>query len=229
MVTREAAAPELALELREEGSPYEYELRLGPYRLVDGELRSPFGPVPGALVTALPLASGQPWTFPVQARTDVQGRFELRVPPGSQELLIRALPPGFALLQRRIALGGSEPIVLGTTAERGALRLELPEPIPDRENEVAQPQPVLLDSTGVPVRLGTFATWLSLQGLPYPVGGREVTLPSLLPGGYQLCWGGPGGILAPIRGEYDPTSCSSATVFEDVESSARLAPRRRSN
>lgn len=106
MVTREAAAPELALELREEGSPYEYELRLGPYRLVDGELRSPFGPVPGALVTALPLASGQPWTFPVQARTDVQGRFELRVPPGSQELLIRALPPGFALLQRRIALGG---------------------------------------------------------------------------------------------------------------------------
>ncbi|HYI10941.1 MAG TPA: carboxypeptidase-like regulatory domain-containing protein [Thermoanaerobaculia bacterium] len=91
--------------------------------MLRGRVLSQSGPVPGAVI--LPVPSGVDWTLVTHARTQADGSFMARLPPGAPAADVIVAAPGFPLEIHRVLLDGRA-IEVTVHQQGGALRLTVP-------------------------------------------------------------------------------------------------------
>lgn len=167
---------------------YAYESRpAGPVVLqleerepITGRVLSTRGPVPGALVSVLPPAAVG--GFGDSARTDLEGRFRVRLPKTLQRLHVTVLPPGHALKTFEIDLSYGRAIVLQVPSLGGDLRIEPPM---DQESFLAQHRGLRIEAEGIPLSTSALYRWATSHGGRF--GWAEISVPQLAAGHYRVC------------------------------------------
>ena len=161
----------------------------GPVNLVlrktkdfSGRIRSPQGPVAGAMVTVHSLRPAMGITDSV--RTGLDGRFSLKVPGKAETLGVVVSSPGGALKAFQVP-AISDPVVLQIPEGAGELEVILPVPM----KEAAEKGFILaLAQDGVPLSPSTLLRWAAGHGMSYFTS-SGVLAPRLAPGEYEACFG----------------------------------------
>jgi len=162
-----------------EGQTVSVQLTVRKERTMIGRVLSDSGPVPGAHVFVFPFTnSGRPATMRIpDARTDIEGRFELAVPGGSTSARVLIMAPGYALELTTVNQGTRLEIPLSRTS--GTLHL--------KGNESTDGSVGLVMIDGEAVSAFRLRTWARLnQGTVEPDG--SMTIPSMPPGSYAYCY-----------------------------------------
>lgn len=169
----------IQLTVAEELSPF-LRLTLREERPMAGRVVSASGPVAAARVIGYPLTgSGKPATMAVsQARTDAQGRFQLRVPYDTSRVRLLVLAPGHGLKVTGVSEG--EILQVELSREVGTLRLDIDED-EDRRGDFG-----VVVVQGEPIGLPRLITWARMNGSP-PTGDGTLTVPAMPPGRYAYC------------------------------------------
>lgn len=163
----------------EEAEPQYVELRLLRERTLRGVVRSRSGPVSGARILAVsdPRGAGVSRWFV----TDREGKFAVPITGSAIGVTVEVDAPGYAYRFFRIA-AGSDPLDILVEQNGGALTLEIP--LPDRE---AGLRPFFVHG-GSNVGIGEGGR-MAGQAVVRTGELLRLTLPSVEPGSYALCWG----------------------------------------
>jgi hypothetical protein len=153
------------------------------------------GPVAGAAVQVWS-GPGVPRGF---ARTDADGRFEVKLPPGTTEVGLTVGAPGHALKLIRLPASNEATIMLGTSGGTLVLDLQRPGSAPDGST------PYLLHDGAIEAA-GELAGWGRADA-----GGPSV-VEAIEPGVYALCLAGPGEVAALWRGALPADRCRTGSV-----------------
>ncbi len=164
------------------GAEGELHLVLTPSECLPFYVVSRDGPVAGAAVQVWS-PPGTPRYF---AHTDGEGRFEVKLPPGTTEVGLTVGAPGYALKLTRMKISKqSENSREGNTIELdesgGTLVVDLQPPGPSAE---APATPYLVHDGAIEA-LGTLADWGYEQ--PDPGAPGRMVLKSIEPGDYAMC------------------------------------------
>jgi hypothetical protein len=150
------------VEVPEEGETPEVELRLRRNRVVEGIVRGPSYPVPGAylLASARGVEGGPTAQLLLRATTDVQGKYALTVPADAEALDLVVLPPGFALTTLRMSLP-EQPALhredVHVHDAGGSLKLRVDEPLEGWDGFV-------VSRDGIDIGYPALLQWARLQG-----------------------------------------------------------------
>jgi hypothetical protein len=163
-----------------EGSPLgPIELQLRETERIRGEVWSHRGPIVGGTVVVFPLHPNN-LAFTDRVRTDLEGRFEARIPRGTETLQVVVSPPGHAL--RALSLDAGElPARIEVPAEGGVLEVAIPE-----GEEAQRGIEMLVFQDGLTIPFAQLYDWARGHGAPWGQGGI-VQIPRLAPGEYQVC------------------------------------------
>lgn len=119
-----------------------------------------------------------------QTVSDLQGHFELTVPPSAATVALTFFAPGYAIRYLDTKPGEVGEVVLSSAA--GTLRLTVPEPV--TWTDPSSPRPALVHADGHKVVVGTLLHWASLNGILHQPESVIFTIPGLGPGTYRVCW-----------------------------------------
>lgn len=115
------AAQDVAIEDSEE--PASVTLTVKPVARLHGVIRSSFGPVAGAAISAYPTGGWMPALLRVPVGPS--GEFDLRLPPGTKDVTMAVTAPGYAFRMMRVPLTG-EPVDVAVDQSGGALTVDVP-------------------------------------------------------------------------------------------------------
>jgi carboxypeptidase family protein len=188
-LTAEAAGAQseaAIVEVAEGATPPPVRLQLRSGREVTGTVTSPAGGIPGARVFVIPMNRNATAFLPasVQAMTDIEGKFRLKVPATASDLLLLALPPGYALVARRFAGIPQEPLTVLVEPQGGTLHLRPADP-GDPEDPRSERLTVWVNGIALDVNL--LQSWAAMNGVRNQDPSRLVA-PQLPAGGYTACW-----------------------------------------
>lgn len=163
--------------LSEEQPKAEVQLVVRSKGRITGRVVSPFGPVPGAAVHAVP--TDQEFLHTVAVVTNTEGAFELSLPAGTTAIDVTVSAPGFATKMMHVD-GARNGLTIAIDQNGGAVELE----IPQFGDDVAALHPVLV----------TRGAAIFVQGIPgvqfvagEAAGNLRATHSFLAPGEYRLC------------------------------------------
>ena len=143
----------------------------------------------------------------------LDGRFEMRLPAETTEVVLTVLAPGFALTRRTVPMGDAGDVVLSRWG--GTLDIGLPGEI--AWGDPMAPRPFVIDATGSKLYLGLLLQWARLNGVAADLGAEpdRVEIPLMSPGVYSLCW---------VTGAeaYDPRSRGSGCVGGELTAGGAL-------
>jgi carboxypeptidase family protein len=177
------------------------------------------------LVSGLVRAGGEPvalavvhfWMAPARSRgsalTDAQGRFELALPSGVDEIGLTVGARGYALKMTRVAASGPEPVVVELERAAGTLVLES---LPGGADSV------LLAHAGSVQSMDALAAWAAENG-EEPRADRLV-IPAVEPGRYSVCWARPRDREAVWAGKGGAGLCRTGQLAADGELSLSPPP-----
>ncbi len=167
----------------------------GPVRLVleddahlQGVVLSATGQgVPGARVVALlssrTVQTPTPWV--PEAHTDLDGVFDLRLPPSASEARLTVYPPGFAVTQTRIELPASDPVIIPVEPLGGTVVVTYEDP-PVGLRDSLKANTMLMGRMTLGTQFALMA-WAQVHGV---VSGWDTfVVPMLEPGPYTACLG----------------------------------------
>jgi hypothetical protein len=141
-----------------------------------GTVSTVSGPVPGAMVIAIPGVTVVPFATSEQARTDVQGSFELRLPQGTQSLTLFVFALGYAMRMLPMVVDPAQQLDLTVEPTGGTLVLDVP---------TTGVPPVLVHGNAVAL-VPLLGLWARMQGAPARDPGHLV-VPNVEVGPYSLC------------------------------------------
>lgn len=164
-----------------DGIESEVKLVLSPSERVPFNVVSRQGPVAGATVQVW-IQPGQPWDF---TRTDQDGHFELKLPPGTTEIGMTVGAPGYAIKLTRVKVStnsdsSSDANTINLDESSGTLMLDL------------KPQGHTLDNSATPYlvhdkaveAVGTLSSWSTEA---YATTNGATVVKAIEPGDYALC------------------------------------------
>jgi hypothetical protein len=201
----------IAIDGDSEGPPIELVVRRS--KVVQGIVFSGDGGVEGARISAFPLPLGN---TVVPVATDAEGRFEVRVPAGSTELVISVSAVGFAFKILRRELLSEDPILIPMERGDGTLRVILP-------NETDAVMSTFIVHDGGFAGLMALRRWAIMNGKGAQLG-REVSIPSMPPGPYTACLGGRTSLTAALSVPTQPANCASGYLQDGAELLLKLSP-----
>jgi hypothetical protein len=152
-----------------------------PRLRISGTVVSPAGPVPGARVKAAP--AGLPYIGVRSVTSDAQGRFELRLPRKTQEILVSLGAPGFTYRMRRLPVPENRTLTLGLEQTGGTLVVQTEHPLDLTDPNAPM---VYLLHQGAVEPLPALLGWAASAGAPHD-GSARMIVPNLEPGAYQAC------------------------------------------
>lgn len=195
----------VGVELREGAVPPELTLTLRRRTILEGQVISSHGGVPGAQVEVVPLsAAGELVEISVpSAVTDAAGRFTTDLPAQAQEVLVTVLAPGFGLT---LARGGVESVRIPVAPAEGRLRLARPA----GEDGAATGATIeLVTIDGQPVAVPTLLSWAAMHGASE---GGDLVVPALPAGTYRYCLVRFEEALLVLAGRAVPTRCTEGIL-----------------
>jgi|HubBroStandDraft_3_1064219.scaffolds.fasta_scaffold23416_1 hypothetical protein len=193
----ESSGPVQAMVMESSDSPTVHLVLSKPI-LLQGTVSTLRGPVPGAMVIALPSVVAVPYASAEQARTDVQGSFELRLPQGTQSLTLFVLALGYAMRMLAVVVDPTQRLDIAVDATGGTLVLDVP---------TGRIPPLLVHGNAMAI-VPVLGLWARMQGAP-PRDPAHLVIPNVEVGPYSLCV--QQGSLR--RGTAPPESqCSSGTL-----------------
>lgn len=162
-------------------------LQLTDNRTLTGEVASPTGPVAGALVLA---GTELSWRQH-RASTDLRGSFHLEVPRKTTTVQLAIAAPGHGLRALQVPVT-DDSVRIDLSRQQGVLRIETP-----ASSEVIQRQGwnLFVFQDGTWMHWSFLSSWARSQGSTFTEG-KQLTLPGLAPGAYQVCVA-PGGAIPP--------------------------------
>jgi hypothetical protein len=175
------AADPVTVDVQETNDSKSWILIARPQLKISGTVVSPAGPVPGARVKAAP--AGLPYIGVPSFTSDAQGRFQLRLPRRTQEILLSVSAPGFSFRMLRVPVPESRAIAVGLEQTGGSLVVQGEQPL-----DLSDPNApmIYLLHGGAVEPLPTLMSWAVASGAPHNGSGRTV-IPNLEPGFYQAC------------------------------------------
>ncbi|HEX6901417.1 MAG TPA: carboxypeptidase-like regulatory domain-containing protein [Thermoanaerobaculia bacterium] len=209
-VGQDIFAEPVTMDLREDVEDQSVILFARPQMKLSGMVVSSIGPVAGARVKAAP--AGLPYSTIGTVTSNAEGRFELRLPPKTQEILLSVGAPGFAFRMLRIPVPESRTLNLGLEQLAGTLVIERTVPIDFGDINSGT---LYLLRGGSIEPLTTLLSWAALSGAP-----RDETrfiIPGLEPGDYKVCWATPSERTALEYGLIPPGACASGSVQANGE------------
>jgi len=186
-------------------------LYVRPQMKVTGFVGSPLGPVAGARVKAAP--AGLPYGTIGTVTSNAEGRFELKLPPKTREILLSVAAPGFAFRMLRVPVPENRTLHLGLEQVAGTLVIERDEPIDFTDPNAKM---IYLLRGGSIEPLPTLLAWAALAGASAQ-DERRTVIPGVEPGDYQVCWASPSERLALEFGLIPPGTCASGSVQANGE------------
>ncbi|MEM7588429.1 MAG: carboxypeptidase-like regulatory domain-containing protein, partial [Acidobacteriota bacterium] len=131
-----------------------------------------------------------PSSFVPRTLSDIDGVFELALPPGTRGAWLTILPPGFAVTQRRIETPSDEPMLVPVVSEGGTLKVRYPEAItrsfkPSQFERLKQATVVVQHA--LLANRFSLGSWARGHGVSDRVDALEI--PMLEPGRYLACHG----------------------------------------
>lgn len=172
------------VEIEKGETPEPLRLVLRDRITIEGEVVAASGPVPGALVKAIPHShDGPAWVE--QKLTGLDGRFSLTFPAEAQRATVLVYPPGYSLEILPLELAGQAGRPLTITVQQDAASLTVASPGGEEK--------LLLMRHGAWVTLDNLQEWRRINGLPAADEAGSVLLPRMASGDYALC---PAGMLA---------------------------------
>lgn len=214
------ASARLEVEIREDDRPNDLSLVLEEQRRIRGLVRSRAGAVAGAWVLAYPLTldGGLATIALPEARTALDGSFDLEIPGRTQRLRIVATAPGFTLFISQEALesiGKGITIQLDSAVEGGRLLITRPHSAVDGGTKL----PAVFVN-GVPVDFPLLQIWAAAGSRPSPSTGT-FEVGAMPAGHYAYCELEPEEIMAVVAGVAAPAP--SACVRGDLLRGSELA------
>ena len=190
------------------------ELRLA------GTLISSAGPVAGGRIKAAP--AGMPYIGVRTVTSDVQGHFEVVLPPTAKEILLSVGAPGFAFRMLRLPVPEDRQFVVGVDQAAGTLVIERREALDALDPNA--PMIVVLRN-GSAEALSHLLGWALISGAPHQDSMRSI-IPVVEPGDYQACWVLPAEYDAITFGVTPQGRCAKGFLAPGGELSLKLpAPR----
>lgn len=204
---RETEAP-LEVEVGENAEPANVTLVVKPVARLSGVIRSGFGPVAGAAVSAYPTGGWMPALLRVPAGPS--GEFDLRLPPGTRDVTLAVAAPGYAFRMMRVAPRG-EAIDVAVDQSGGTLAVDVP-----RAERGRHPYLVHDGAVFSAAAASYFSGARMLDGarLRFEIAQTE-------PGGYSVCWLADAEVLAAATGVLPAGRCTSGLLSR--QGSLRLA------
>ncbi len=197
-----------AMPVNASDDPTDVDIVLRKRTRLQGLIVSPYGPIPGAQVVALPTDTAA--LINVAATTDVDGSFTALLPPSCAQIDFAAAAPGWAMRFFHTALPDHK-VRLTLDQRAGALRIALPT------------SPEQLTNLRL-VHLGAVLplTWLLRSGdIQQRANGPTLLLPMIEPGEYELCKIRPEE-LAAAHVSILGLPCSATTVVLNAEAALTL-------
>lgn len=182
-----------------------------PQMKVTGVVGSSAGPVAGARIKAAP--AGMPYIGLRTVATDAQGRFEVRLPPKTQEMILTVAAPGFAFRILRVPVPEDRKLGIGVEQLAGTLVIEPQDSLDYRDPN--SPMVYLLRG-GAVENLPTLLAWAATSGAGPRQEGRAV-IPGVEPGDYQVCLALPSERLGLDFGITPPDRCAGGTLASNGE------------
>jgi len=188
----------LPLDISSE-TPADVRIILRAMKVITGRVFSNAGGVPGATVDAVPIGATVGSAIPTE-QTEVDGSFELRVPPSTGHLHLQVMAPGFAMQFFLADVNAEATLSIPLDQQSGRLVID------GEAANAAGRVPVILHR-------GSFVTapqlwqWLRMNGRSYPSGSR-MDVPAVEPGDYVYCEVTPDQLAALIAGLMPTDSCS---------------------
>jgi hypothetical protein len=192
---------ELQLSASDKEPPF-VSLRMRAKRLLNGRVVSAHGPVPGAMLSAVPRAGGKDANLLIpQAQTDVEGGFQMNLPEGVEEVDLTVMPPGFAMKSVRLRPQGDAAVTIPVQDAGGTLAIKT-------SGDANDPMALLtlqVRLNGVEMSSGSLRTWAGLHRVEPEAG--LLRIPNLELGVYSICQGPPDrarcseGVLSAAQGE----------------------------
>lgn len=195
----------------QEDSDQSVILFIRPQMKIAGFVGSPLGPVAGARVKAAP--AGLPYGTIGTVTSNAEGRFELKLPPTTREILLSVAAPGFAFRMLRIPVPENRTLHLGLEQVAGTLVIERDDPIDFTDPNGKM---IYLLRGGSIEPLATLLAWAALAGASTQDEKRTV-IPGVEPGDYQVCWASPAERTALEYGVIPAGSCASGSVQANGE------------
>ncbi len=155
-------------------------LTLRQTQAIHGRVLAATGPVIGATVSAWSTSSGDGVVSTV--RSGLDGRFELKLPAGTQVVQAVVSPPGGALKAYEVNVSSDAEILFQVESSGGEVVMDLGKSGPPDGGILV----VWQDDIGIP--LGTLVRWTEGHGVRFQQG-SQVHIPQLAPGYYAVCVG----------------------------------------
>jgi hypothetical protein len=176
-----ASSEKILLNLPEDGAFQ--RLVVQPPRSLTGQVISRFGPVPGAMVLAIPKDAQGKSAATVQPRhqTDVQGRFYLDIPFHTDHLELTVAAPGYGLTKQRMKVVSDRPITVPVYQQTGTLIAETGSDISLAEFW----EKIQIWQEDLPLTGAELGPWINIQGGGFASG--SLVVPMLEPGNYKIC------------------------------------------
>jgi hypothetical protein len=191
-------------------------------RRISGKVVSRSGPVPGAFVLGLPVkADGTMAGMAApQGRSELDGSFELELPPQTVRVRLIVTIPGHPLAVTLVQTAAAEmpPIVVTLGDEQGSL--ELPSPRPQGTAGADGTVGIVLVD-GQPLDLALLVMWAQANGAP--VGGTQLTVAAMPPGSYAYCDVGVAEWMLVLTGAALPTKQACSEGYLSAGSKLALA------
>lgn len=174
-------SPELEVDLEDGGATEWVELTLRPELRIRGRVVAGGRGVPGARIKAEP---AHVRGLPVVVRSsDVDGRFEVGLPPDTEQVYVSVGAPGFGFRFFSTRADPDRPLEIPVSDASGTIVVELPESF--ERNVWDSPKAFLLHA-GAAEGLSYLRSWARFHRQPNGAGGR-VVLPGMEPGDYSVC------------------------------------------
>ena len=175
-------APPVFVDVSEEKDSPSVVLIARPQLRLSGTVVSSAGPVAGARVKAAP--AGIPYIGVRAVTSDVQGHFEVGLPPKAREILLAVGAPGFAFRMLRLPVPENRQLTVGVDQVAGTLVIERD----DTLDAMAPNAPMIyLLRNGSAEALPHLLGWAFSAGASHQDAKRSV-IPAVEPGEYQACW-----------------------------------------
>lgn len=168
------------VEARETAEPEAIRLVLHRHTRLLGRVTAAGRAVVSAQILAEPIGPELPMYS--DAMTDVDGWFELTLPPKTQAATLRVLAPGFALRTLRTEIVEGNPVEIEVDQNGGQLQLQLPF---EQDLSDWQSDRFVLVHDGNLIDLRTLRQWAMLNGVATEA--MDILVPRMASGTYHLC------------------------------------------
>jgi hypothetical protein len=158
----------------DDGPPKEVTIIVEPISRIRGAVRSSFGTVMSAGIFAVAAGSEPPVLSPVPV--NAEGRFDIRLPPRTNEVDIAAAAPGFSFRMLRMPVPKGNDADIAVDQQGGALTVEM-------ENARGALRAYLVHN-GM-VLAANIVAWLANAR---PLDRTSFEIPQIEAGSYSLCW-----------------------------------------